>query len=235
MLLLGGEGLVFTAQEGVVVARPVEHPATIDLEDPRGEAAEECPVVGHEQERPVPAAQEFLEPGDGVDVEMIRRLVEEEEIGAGDEGPGEEHAPLHATGERLEGALAVELHPRQDLGHGMLAPPGGIVLVVGPPRAGSLRPSGGDDLPHQADHLLRHILLQIRDDRAGSEDHLPGIGGEIATQQPHERRLAGAVAAEEADPLASFDMTLDAVEERGTTKAKVDVAERDDGHGGEPG
>ena len=166
---------------------------------------------------------------------MVRRLVEEEEIGAGDEGPGEEHAALHATGERLEGALAVELHSRENLGDGMVAPPGRIVFVVGPPRPGGLRPSGGDDLPHQADQLLRHILLEIGDDRAGGEDHLAGVGGEIATQQTHERRLAGAVAAEEADPLAGLNMTLDAVEERGAAEAEVDVAERDDGHGGEPG
>ena len=99
MLLLGGEGLFLALQEGVVVTRPVEHAAAIDLEDPRREPPEERPVVGHEQERPIPAAQEFLEPGNGVDVEVVRRLVEEEEIGVGDKGPGEEHASFHATGE----------------------------------------------------------------------------------------------------------------------------------------
>ena len=109
------------------------------------------------------------------------------------------------------------------------------MFVVGPPRPGGLRPSGGDDLPHQANQLLRHILLKIGDDRAGGENHLAGVGGEVAAQQAHERRLAGAVAAEETDPLTGLDMTLDAVEERGAAEAEVDVAKRDDGHGGEPG
>jgi hypothetical protein len=30
-------------------------------------------------------------------------------------------------------------------------------------------------------------------------------------------------------------MTFDAIEKRGAAEAEVDVAERDDGHGGEPG
>ena len=62
LLLLGGEGLFLALQEGVVVARPVKYAAAIDLEDPRRQPAEERPIVGHEQERPIPAPQEIFEP-----------------------------------------------------------------------------------------------------------------------------------------------------------------------------
>ena len=62
LLLFGGEGLFLAVQKSVVVARPIEHVATVDLEDSRRQPAEERPIVGHEQERPIPTPQEIFEP-----------------------------------------------------------------------------------------------------------------------------------------------------------------------------
>ena len=59
----------------------VERPA-VEIDDARGQRREERAVVRHEQQRAGELAQVVLQPADRVDVEMVRRLVEEQEIAA---------------------------------------------------------------------------------------------------------------------------------------------------------
>ena len=46
------------------------------LDDARGDHIEEIAVVGHEDHRAGELAQEFLEPPDGLGIEMVRRLIQ---------------------------------------------------------------------------------------------------------------------------------------------------------------
>ena len=77
-------------QEIVVVARPRPHEAPVDLDDAVRDPAQKCPVVGGEHEASPVALDRSLEPFDGGEIEVIRRLVEEEEIGFPDHGPGQQ-------------------------------------------------------------------------------------------------------------------------------------------------
>ena len=81
LLLLRRKCLLLAEQKRVVVARPVEQSAAVDLQDAGGHAAEKRPVVGDEHERSPPAAQELLQPFDGLDVEVVGGLVEQEQVG----------------------------------------------------------------------------------------------------------------------------------------------------------
>ena len=78
------------AQEIVVVARPRRHEAAVDLDDAVRDPAQECPVVGGEHETSPVARDRSLEPFDGGEIEVIRRLVEEEETRLPDHGPGQQ-------------------------------------------------------------------------------------------------------------------------------------------------
>ena len=106
--------LLAPLQERRVVAGPVVEPAAVELDDPGGQPLEEDPVVGDEDERAAVAEQEVLEPADRLDVEVVGRLVEQQDVGLGDERPGQQHAPLHARGEVVEPRVGVEPHPGDD-------------------------------------------------------------------------------------------------------------------------
>jgi len=57
--------------------------APVDLEDPLRDVVEEVPVVGHGEDRARVVRQVVLEPLDALRVEMVRGLVEQEEVGLG--------------------------------------------------------------------------------------------------------------------------------------------------------
>ena len=63
-----------------VAAGPRGQAAAIELDDARRQRGEERAVVGDEQQRAGVPAQVLLEPADGVDVEVIGRLVEQQQI-----------------------------------------------------------------------------------------------------------------------------------------------------------
>ena len=69
-----------------------------DFDGARGDIVEEGAVVGHEDDCPGVCLEEGFEPGDGFDVEVVRRLVEEEDIGTREENLGklDAHAPAAA-------------------------------------------------------------------------------------------------------------------------------------------
>ena len=108
LLGLGGQDLVAPLEERRVVARPVVEPAAIELDDPGRQPLEEDPVVGDEDDRAAVAEQEGLEPADRLDVEVVRRLVEQEDVGLAHDGPRQEHPALHTRGELLELRVGVE-------------------------------------------------------------------------------------------------------------------------------
>ena len=56
--------------------------ATVELEDPAGDVVEEIAVVRHGDDGALVVGEEALEPRDGLGVEMVRRLVEEEQAGS---------------------------------------------------------------------------------------------------------------------------------------------------------
>src|SRR5690606_29537771 len=58
LLRLGVQALVAPAQVVLPVARPAGDPAAVDLDDPRGQRAQEAAVVGDEHHRALPGLQE---------------------------------------------------------------------------------------------------------------------------------------------------------------------------------
>src|SRR6476469_3889437 len=92
-------------------------------EDVRRDPVEEPPVVGDDDRTARELEQRVLERAEGLDVEVVGRLVEEQEVAALLEGEGEVEAVALAAGEDagellLVGALEAELRnvgPRRDL------------------------------------------------------------------------------------------------------------------------
>ena len=103
LLALAGGALLH--RERGVAARVELDGAVVDVEDVRGDRLEEALVVGDDERAAVVVGEEGLEPADREDVEVVRRLVEQEHVGARDEDLREQDAQLEAAGERRERLL----------------------------------------------------------------------------------------------------------------------------------
>ena len=92
----------FSRDERRVVAGVERDRAVVDVEDVGGDVVEEALVVGDDDRAALVAGEELLEPADREDVEVVRRLVEEEHVGPAEEHLREQDAQLEAARERRE-------------------------------------------------------------------------------------------------------------------------------------
>ena len=85
-------------QIGAVTTIPRGQLAAVELDNAVGDPLKECPVVGHKEEPPLRLPQEQrLELLDGLHVEVIRRLVEQQNVGVRRQRAGQGSAPLEAA------------------------------------------------------------------------------------------------------------------------------------------
>jgi hypothetical protein len=80
------------------------------------------------------------------------------------------------------------------------------------------RQSLGDNFANTANQIARHILRQQGDLGSGSEDDLAAVGLHLSAENPHEGRLAGPVASEQADPLARLNLAGNIVQQQRTVE-----------------
>src|SRR5690606_16698002 len=104
-LVLAGflfEAFRLLLEPGGVVALVGDAAAAVEFEDPAGDLVEEIPVVGDDEDRALVFDEVFLEPGDGLGVEMVGGLVEQQEVGGLEQQPAEGDAALLAAGEIVD-------------------------------------------------------------------------------------------------------------------------------------
>ena len=98
-LFLGEPGLLLL-EPARVVALVGDALAAVELEDPAGDVVEEVAVVGDRDDRALVLGQVLLQPGDGLGVEVVGGLVQQQQVGRAQQQPAERHAPALAAGER---------------------------------------------------------------------------------------------------------------------------------------
>ena len=76
------------------------------------------------------------------------------------------------------------------------------------------------------------LLLDARDGQARPALHFAGIERNLSEQRAQQRRLAGAVAADEPDAIAGLDGDRSAIEQRMQAEREFRVLEGDQCHGG---
>ncbi len=100
-LLLLLEPFLLLLEPRRVVPFPGNAAAAIELENPAGDVVEEIPIVRDGDDGARIVLQEPLEPGDRLGVEMVGRLVEQQQIRRLQQQPAERHAaPLAARQRR---------------------------------------------------------------------------------------------------------------------------------------
>ena len=80
--------------------------AAVELEDPAGDVVEEVAVVGDGEHRPGVLGEEPLEPGDGLGVEVVGRLVEQQQVGRREQEPAQRDPAALAARERRDLGVA---------------------------------------------------------------------------------------------------------------------------------
>ena len=243
---LGRELLCLPRLVGVVGAGIAAQHAAIELDDAGRDRVEEGAVVGDHHDAALEADQQLLEPGDRVEVEVVGRLVEEQHVGHGDERARQRDALLGPARELGDRSRAVEVEMRQRRLDPLLPVPGierldprlqgvevgafgmRLVGIADDARFGDALADGVEDragvvelglLRHVADAQALGLLQQAVVELLEPGDHL------------QQRRLAGAVAADQADPLARLERQRGAVEQGDVAVGEVRVGEGEDGHG----
>ena len=168
------------------------------------------------------------------DVDAGGRLVEEQNLRLVRQRLGDQHAPLHAAGQRHD--LLILLVPQRHVLEHLLDERRIVRLAEQPAAEGAGRPHrlegvGGQFLRHQADHGARGAV--VADVVVAVHRHRAGGRIDDAADDADQRGLAGAVRPEQRENLAAPDLQVDALqrlEARGVGLRKI--SDGDDGlHG----
>lgn len=212
-----------------VAAGDGEDVATLEVKGACGQVVDELAVVADDDGGFAGSGRVgdgLFEGGDALDVEIVDGLVEDEEVGVGDEAADEVDFSHLAAGElvihRVErevGAEVVEVG--RDEAFDTVA---AAVLVVGDPVVGAVGDSGAEGGEVRGvgpeavfDGGVRRVVFFLgdgADSTVAVEDDAAGGGGEVAENAAEESGLAGAVGAGEAECFAGRYREGDGVEER---------------------
>ena len=165
--------------------------------------------------------QRLLERAQRVDVEVVGRLVEQQQVAAALQQLGEVHAVALAARERADLALllrALEVEPR-DVGARRDLALAQLDLVL---PARDLLPDGLVGVERVA------ALIDVADLHGLAERQRPGVGRLLPGDHPEQRRLAGAVGADHADDAAARQREGQVVDQQVVAVALLDAARLDD-------
>ena len=169
-------------------------PAPVELEDPGRDPVEQVAVVGDEHQPAAEVGQPVLQPGDAVDVEVVGGLVEDEQVAAG------------ATRVRAS-ATRLAWPPDSVASVGVGQPAQADAVERGRDLPGLRRPRRPRRRVHAPRRRPGRVPSSGRWSRAATRTPrprrtVPDSGSALAGQDPQQGGLAGAVEADDAEPVA---------------------------------
>ena len=173
-------------------------PSPSSATDAVGDPLEEVAVVGDHDQRAGPAVEEVLEHGQGLDVEVVGRLVEQQHVGLGQQQPQQLEPPPLAAGQVADRAVqpvAGEAEPLAAAGVAVIVLP---VAEVDPRRTVST----ASQHPQRRGRARSTSWVRCAGATVRPRSTRPAVGASVAGEQPQHRGLAGAVDADDADPVA---------------------------------
>ncbi len=213
----------------------------LDLEHAGSDGLEEPAVVRDQDDRRVEADERLLEPFERLDVEVVGRLVEQQQRRARRQHARQRSARQLAAGERRQrpvevgvdeaeavhdvrdalapGVAADRLEARLDAG--VLLDRALVALAHLLFEHGELRleldrlaAAGQHVVAQRQVALTRRALVVQRDPRALLEHQLAAVDRRLPGEHPQQRRLPGAVAAGDRHAIAALELERDAAQER---------------------
>ena len=188
------EPLLLLRQPGGIVALVGNAAAAVEFENPAGDVVEEVAVVGDDQDRAGILAQMAFEPVDRLGVEMVGRLVEQQQFGLFEQQPAQRDAAALAARQRVDVGLVGRAAERV---HRLLDP------AVEIPQALGL------DLVLQAGHLVGGLVgIVHRQFVVAVEDRLLVLDAEHDVAAHAEVGVEMRLLRQIADPRALGDEAL---------------------------
>ena len=211
----GVEGRVLLGTQGEVLlhtAGQVAQPAVAQQpHHPVADALEHVAVVRHQDDRPGEAVEQVLQRRERLDVEVVRRLVEQQDVGFVHQEPDELEPATLAAGQ-LAHARPGPLGPKAHALHEGRRGQGAAAAEV-------------DGAPHGLDRLEDPLVLVELVDLLGEEGgahrlapaHPTGGRCEVTGQDPEQRALARPVHPDHADAVTGTEPPGEVVEQHPTT------------------
>src|SRR5690606_25068867 len=194
---------------------------TLDRQNVRGDTVQEPAIVADHQRHARELQQRILERTQRLHVEIVGRLVEQQHVAALQQRLGQVQTAALTAGERADQLLLVRALEVETADVGARLDLDTVdVEDVG---------TAGDLLEHRVVALQRRAaLVDIGQLHGGAEDDLAGVRLLLARDHLEQRRLAGAVGADDADDGAVGDDQREIVDQQPVAEALADVAELDD-------
>ena len=235
--------------EGAVVSRVGRGLAVVQVDDLAQGAVQEVAVVGDQKQGALIPSHPVLEPQRRVEVQVVRRFVEEQEIRRRHERPGEIEADAPTPGKRNMGLAEVgrvEAEPGEYLagtGMGIVAPGVVEVGVEVAKRFVVASAFGLGDGPLHRPQPLIAVQHEIKGragrwfDRLFEAGQPPGrrpenlalLGKEAMAHKLEQRRLADSVAAHDPGLVTGVDRQVQAVEQDPVATAQRYIDELEHG------
>ena len=230
-----------------VVAGVAGELGLVEMHGDLGDGVEELAVVADDDHRAAVALQPGFEPDEGVEVQVVRRLVEQHQVGRAHQRAGELQAHAPAAREAVDrlvelGALEAEAEQHCLRARSRVEAAGFadrnvrvrhrlavVARLRGSELGFGLRESGvaSEDEVGRALVGLRHLLRDLGNAPAARDRDIAGVGLQTAGEQREQRRLAGAVAADEADLFAGLDGQAGFVEDELDAAAQRQLGENE--------
>jgi len=171
------KGLVLELQITVIGCSKTYETAPVQLHDTGSHSPDKCPVMADKQYGTPELPQGFLKPGNGRHIQMVGRLVQQQDIRLGNQCPGQQYPPLPATGKGVDTAVGINTVLGQY----------GRYLLIQAPAVQRLQPLLNLHQPVQTRFIpLPRQLVEFRQKGSGlwkgSRHHLIGGAGVISRQ-----------------------------------------------------
>ena len=221
--------LLALAKIVVVVAAIAQKLAPADFHDAADELIQELAIVRDQQDRAGIGLQIALEPHQRIEVEVVGRLVEHQQVGLLDEQAGEVCAHHPAAAHRAQGPVEIPFAERQPAQncfgprlelvaaerliprlHGVkifrLGIVAGIERLHPPLKLDDFRRDPRRQLQHRLVADRRGFLRQMADRRLALDRHFARVRRVASEDQREQRGLARAVRADQPDAVVAVDL-----------------------------
>ena len=202
----------------------------LDLEDAGRDLIEEVPVVRDDDQRAAVAFQIALQPLEHADVQMVRRLVQQQDIRFLQQQGSHGQARAFSAGERADRLVEIVVRERQAAQDAAQALVVGISVALFKRGFLLVRRGFRDLFSHGASVWEVIPLLQIAEACAALEVQFTAVGGQFACKDAHQRALARAVRADDADAVARVHVERDVFQHGLDPEALIQFGRCDDAH-----
>ena len=188
--------------------------AAVEPDDGAGQVFQQAAVMADQHDAGAQRLQLGFEPLDGGEVEVVGRLIEQQQVGGGSQGAGKGGTALLPAREVRRVLVPAEAE--------LVEQGGGTVVVVIGAEPGLHVVEGGVEAGQVG------FLGQVAQRGAGLQEAGAAIGLQQVGGDLQQRRLAGAVAADKADAFAGPNADFGPLQEGSGAKREVDVLEEEE-------